>query len=310
MLGGKALELLTPTTGMRVDLPRCLHRRFSRTTCRRCADVCPAAALVVEQGPRIEPALCTECRLCEAACPTGALSGDERAIGALATALAEHPRPILGCRRDGVQAHVHTGCLGFLETEGLLALALFFPAGLTLNLTRCEGCRSAGMLPALTGAAEKLRQIPGIPGAGRLRLARTAAELDFREAALSRREFFTFLRKRSTDAASVAAARLQNAPEPASGGRKSLPARRRLLLRALPLLSPEVRSPLETRLFSSLSFGPTCTRCTGCAGICPTGALAARGDESPRPVFTPQLCIDCSLCAEFCRKSGIAKSSS
>lgn len=309
MLGGKALELLTPTAGIRVDLPRCVHRRFSRTGCRRCAQACPSGAIVIAQGPRIDPALCTGCRLCEAACPAGALTGDERVIGALAKALAEHPRPVLGCRAPGVSAHVHTGCLGFLETEGLLALLLFFPDGLTLNLTRCEGCRGSGMLAALAGAAEKLRQLPGDPWADRLRLARTAEALDYREAALSRREFFTFLRRRSSEAASVAAARLQSAPEPAGGGHKILPARRRLLLRALPLLAPEVRSELEARLFPSLTFGPTCTACTGCAGICPTGALAASADDPPRPVFNPPLCTGCSLCTEFCRKRGIAAAS-
>lgn len=309
MLGGKALELLTPATGIQVDLSRCVHRRFSRTDCRRCAHACPSGALAVEQGPRIDPALCNGCRLCEAACPAGALAGDERAIGALVKALAEHPRPVLGCRAAGVEAHVHTGCLGFLEAEGLLALALFFPAGLTLNLTRCGGCPGSDMLPTLVGAVEKLRQLPGDPGADRLHLARTPAGLDYREAALSRREFFTFLRKRSTDAATLAATRLQNAPEPAAGGRKSLPARRRLLLRALPLLAPEVRSQLEAQLFPTLTFSPACTGCTGCTGICPTGALATSADDPPCPVFTPRLCTGCSLCAEFCRKGGIARSS-
>ncbi len=307
MLGGKALELLTPTTGIRVDLPRCLHQRFSRTSCRRCEQACPSGALAIDKGPRIDPALCSGCRRCEAACPTGALSGDERALGALATAIAEHPRPVLGCRGTGVEAHVHTGCLGFLETESLLAFALLFPDGLTLNLTQCEVCPNAGITQQLEAALEVLRNLPGDPGANRLRLVRTKAELGFREAALSRREFFTFLRKRSTDAASIATARLQNTPESANGGRKSLPARRRLLLRALPLLSAEVRSRLEAQLFPSLTFGPTCTSCTGCAGICPTGALAASPDDPPRPLFNPRLCIDCSLCAEFCRKGGIVR---
>jgi len=305
MLGGKAFELLTPTIGIKAELSHCLYRRFARTTCRHCVDICPAAAIDLDNGPRIDPERCTACRLCEAACPTGALSGDERSIGALAKALSEHPHPVLGCRAAGVQAHVHTGCLGFLDTEALLALAIFFPAGLTLNCTRCDDCPGAGMLPTLTASVESLRQLPGGPWLERVRLARAPAEIGFREAALSRREFFTFLRKRSADTASIAANRLQSTPEPPPGGRKKLPPRRRLLLSALPLLGGEARARLEALLFPSLTFIASCTSCTGCAGICPTGALTASDDEPPRPVFNPRLCTGCSLCAEFCRKRGI-----
>lgn len=308
MLGGKALELLTPVTGIKAELSHCLYQRFARSGCQRCAKACPTAAIALDNGPRIDARRCTACRLCEAACPAGALSGDDRPLATLAKALAEHPRPVLGCRAPGVQAHVHTGCLGFLDTEALLALAIFFPAGLTLNCTRCESCPGAGMLPALTAAVESLRHLPGGPWPERVRLARTPAELGFREASLSRREFFTFLRKCSADTASIAATRLQSTPEPPVGGRKNLPARRRLLLRALPLLGEEERARIEAQLFPALTFTKSCTGCTGCAGICPTGALTASDDEPPRPVFNPRLCTDCSLCIEFCRKRGIEPS--
>lgn len=308
MLGGKALELLTPTIGIKVEPSLCLSRRFARSTCRRCVDICPASAISFDNGPRIDPERCTACRLCEAACPTGALSGDERPVGALAKALSEHPRPVLGCRTDGVQAHVNTGCLGFLGTEALLALAIFFPDGLTLNCTRCESCPGAGMLPALTAAVDSLRNLSGGPWLERVRLARTPAELGFQEASLSRREFFAFLRKRSADTASVAAARLQSTSEPLTGGRKNLPARRRLLLRALPLLGEQERARLEVRLFPAMIFTATCTGCTGCTGICPTGALTASDNQPPRPLFNPHFCTDCSLCVQFCRKRGIEPS--
>lgn len=305
MLGEKTLELLTPRDNLRVDPARCLHRRFARTSCRRCSQACPTGAMEVQDGPRVDPARCTGCRLCEGVCPTGALKGDERSVEALATALSEHPHPVLGCRAQGVDAHVHTGCLGFLETEALLALAVFFPDGITLNCTRCEGCASADMLPPLSAEVEKAGQLRGGHWSERLCLARTPDDLVFREATLSRREFFTFLGRRSVDTASVAVARLQNTPEPLTGGRKSLPPRRRLLLRALPFIAAEDSGLLEEQLFPSLAFGPTCTGCTGCVGICPSGALAVSAEDPPRPEFRPKLCTDCNLCVEFCRKSGI-----
>lgn len=306
MLAKKALELLLPSGDIEFDLSRCLHRRFSRSSCQKCVQACPTGALSIGKGPCHNPALCTGCRRCEGACPTGAPRGDARDLGDLAAVLAEHPRPVLGCRAPAVEAHVHTGCLGFLEVEGLLALSLFFPDGLTLNLSRCEDCRNANMLLSMLEALCQVQQLVGSEGAKRLQLARSSAEVGYREGILSRRQFFDFLRKKSAETISLAAARLQNAPDSLAGGHKHLPARRRLLLRALRYASPELRDRLEKNLFPSVSFRPTCTGCTGCAGICPTGSLSSTEDEPPRPQFTASLCTGCSLCAEFCRKKGLS----
>lgn len=304
MLGGKALELLTPATGIRADQSRCVHRRFSRASCRLCAQACPSGAMAVEKGARIDPALCTACRRCEAVCPTGALQGDERDLSSLASSLAQFPEPVLGCRIPGVQAHVHTECLGFLQMEGLLALALFFPEGLTLNLTLCRGCRNEGIVQGLEAALAEMRTLPGDLGGGRLRLARSGEDLRYREIDLSRREFFTFLRRRSADAVTLAATRLQQAPPPDASS-KALPAQRRLFLRALSLVPTQVRQEVEGRVFPNLQFGSACTGCTGCAGICPTGAITTAEADPPRPVYLRHLCTGCGLCAEFCRKGGI-----
>jgi ferredoxin len=305
MLGEKALDILTPAACIQVDLTRCVHRRFSRTSCRRCAEACPSGALRIEKGPLIDGALCTNCRRCESVCPTGALRGDEREIGDLASSLAQSPRPVLGCRMQGVQAHVHTGCLGFLDVEGLLALGLLFPEGLTLNLTRCRECSNSAILPGLEKAAEEVRRLLGGSAGKGLRLAGTDRELRYQEVNLSRREFFTFMRRRSADTASLAATRLQQAPPKPDGSRKILPTQRRLLLRALPLLPSDIRRDVEDALFPLLHFGQICTGCTGCAGMCPTGAITGSAADPPQPVFFRHFCTDCRLCADFCRKGGI-----
>lgn len=305
MLGGKVIELLTPASGMQLDLPRCVRRRFARSQCRACAQACPTGALTIDQDPYIDPNLCTACRRCEAACPTGALRGDERDLSALATSLAQSPRPVLGCRAPQVQAHVHTGCLGFLEIEGLLALSAFFPDGLDLNLTRCQQCPNGGIVPELDTTMERLQSLGEASNGGRLRLVKKPEVLQFQEIDLSRREFFAFLRKRSTETATVAANRLQQAQQSLDGRRKSLPAQRRLLLRALPLLPKDLRRQVESELLPDLQFGPNCTDCTGCAGICPTGAISTSTTDPPKPIFLRHFCTNCRLCAEFCRKGGI-----
>lgn len=305
MLGGKALEMLAPASGMQIELSRCVHRRFARTQCRACAEVCPSGALRVDRDPSIDPARCTHCRRCETVCPTGALRGDERDHCAHASTLASFPQPVLGCHQPDIQAHARTACLGFLEVEGLLALSLLFPEGLSLNLSRCQHCVNGGMVPELEAAATQAERLAQGSGA-RVRLVKRAEELQFREIDLSRREFFTFLRKRSADSVSLAANRLQQTQQSFDGRKKNLPSQRRLLLRALPLLPQELRQQVEAELFPDLRFGPTCTGCTGCAGICPTGAIMADKGDPPRPVFLRHFCTNCKLCAEFCRKTGIS----
>jgi ferredoxin len=308
MFADKAIELLVPANDLRVNPVLCTHRRFGRSRCRRCADACMSGAMeVAADGPRRDPARCTGCRRCEAVCPTGAVQGEERELATLVAALAEHTNPVLGCRREGVAAHVHTGCLGFLEWEALLALALFFPQGLALNLSRCRECPNGAATALVEEALAAVRRLPGNPAGERLRLALAPHALGYREASLSRREFFGFLRRRSADAATAAAVRLQERPLLPDGRRKGLPPRRRLLLQGLNLLPPEVRMPVAARLFPARAFTATCSACTGCAGICPTGALATDAGDPPTPVFRPQLCCSCGLCTEFCRKQGVAR---
>lgn len=299
------IDLLTPVSGMQIEPSRCLHRRFSRTVCRACAEVCPNSALTLDRDPHIDPALCTVCRRCEAACPTGCLQGDDRDIATLAVALARVAEPILGCHEPGVQAHARTGCLGFLDAEALLALCLVLPKGLTLNLTRCHGCRNAGVVDALQGAAAALRDGACAANIEALRLVEKPEELHFSEVDLSRRGFFTLLRTRSADTVQKAAQRLQGVPQPAVGNRKTLPARRQLLLHGLTLAPGEVSRSVAQALFAKVEFTAMCSACTGCIGICPTGAIQPAGEDGCPPVFAPGLCVACGSCQAFCRKQGV-----
>lgn len=303
MIGETVLDLLAPASALRVDRLRCLHRRFARSRCRRCADACPQDALTVADGVHIDASRCHGCRLCEATCPAGALCGDERELTQLAGVLAEHPQPVLGCRRDGVVAHGRSGCLGFLEEEGLLALALLFPAGVTLNLSRCAGCDKSATVDRLAAALGAIRALPGMAETVSLRLATTEPVLAGEGVDLSRRAFFTFLGRRSQETAvKVVAQQFQSEP---TLRQKFLPARRRLLLQGLKRLPPAARDVLEAQIFPSHVFTSSCTACTGCVGICPTGALTVSEDEPLRPVFDPRLCTGCGSCSEFCRKAGV-----
>jgi ferredoxin len=298
------LELLTDGGVPRLHPGRCLRGRFARSACRRCADACAKNAIDCTEGlPVVRAAACTGCALCQSACPSGAL-GEPDALNRLLDALGDRPQPVIGCSQPGVRAHARIPCLGLLDPEALLALAILFPGGLTFDLTRCAACPNAAVVPVLRRQLTSLAALPDFP-AGRLRLAETEAELGFREDALSRREFFTFFRKRSAAAAGTALRQLQP-PLPESYGAKRLPAGRRLLLRALPLLPLPLRSAAAEQFFPIIVFGPECSRCTACVGICPTGALATSADDPPHPVFEPSFCTGCAACTEFCRRQASA----
>ncbi|HAD04149.1 MAG: hypothetical protein A2005_09345 [Desulfuromonadales bacterium GWC2_61_20] len=303
MIEGTVLDLLVPATGIEIDSLRCLHRRFARSRCRFCADACPSGAMKLEAGPLLDARRCTSCRRCEAACPVGAVRGDESATERLAVALSEHQQPVLGCRREGVTAQVRTGCLGFLEGEWLLTLALLFPAGITLNLSQCGRCDKTGTAERLEAALKGIRRLPGMAGRVMLHLATEDVSLAGEEVDLSRRAFFSFLGRSSQETAVQAVAR-QLQPEPTLR-QKQLPVRRRHLLQALNRLSIADRDALGREIFPAVSFTPSCTGCTGCVGICPTGAIGISDDEPLRPVFNPRLCTGCGLCREFCRKGGV-----
>ncbi len=302
-----ALRLLAPGGGVRIDVTACVRTRYSASRCSDCADACPEDAIAHAPLPRLDAGRCIACRLCEAACPTGAIAGDDRGLAALAKELAKTPNPVLGCRVPGVHANVHTGCLGFLDAEGLVALGLALPAGLTLNLTRCKDCVNAAVVGRLESAAAQAAAAPGGAAPARVRLVTESKQLAFQESGVSRREFFSLTGRRAAQAASSAAGLDHPLPSPTSfGERKNLPAGRRLLLEQLAPMPAAERRAADAALFPDLAFGAACTNCMGCVGMCPTGAIATSRSDPPRPVFVASLCTACGVCAEFCSVKAIA----
>lgn len=303
MLPNPALKILLAHQGLKLERSRCVQHRFKPAGCDRCFKVCPTGAIRwTDDGLFWEQADCQHCLLCVAVCPTAALSAKELLFVQVIKKLAAEKKPVLACGGQPATAgHVRLPCLGLLGSpELLLVLSLALGRSYNLNLTRCGDCPNAAILPYLKTAAAQVGKI-----SDNARLIYAEQDLDFHEAGVSRREFFSMLRRSSEVAVCSLADQLYELPE-RSFGDKSLPSRRLLLLQILKQLPTHKRTELAARLFPAMEISSdSCSGCSGCVGLCPTGALHPAGTTGKPPSFVAQNCTECGLCTAFCKSDSI-----
>lgn len=306
--GASPLNLLTPGAVIACDRSRCLRHRFSPSGCRLCMEVCPHDAIAWDEaaGLQRDQRVCRGCLLCAAICPTGALTPNEISLVGLLQQLSEVGQPVLACStRPAGQGHARLPCLGLLaDPELLLAIQLLLDKPLKLNLTGCAECQNAAICAPLKDACAQLQAL-GLEDLKMIHLVMAASEIDFKEKAVSRRELFSLFRSKTRQGAATALERIRRAP-----GRifrdKALPSGRTLLLKVLECLPDRQLAARVASVFPKLEWSKDCTGCTGCVGICPTGALTAAEASGDPPDFLSKLCTDCRLCMEFCRHSAIS----
>ncbi len=303
MLPNPALKMLLAHQGLKVERSRCVQHRYKPTDCDRCFKICPSGAIRwTDDGLHWEESDCQRCLLCVAVCPTGALVARELPFVHTLKKLAAEDRPVLACSgRPSTVGHARLHCLGLLcNPELLLASSLALGRPFQLNLTECRECPNAVMLPYLKISAEQVSE-----SVAHAQLIEQTTDLDYHEKSVSRREFFSLLRRQSKVAAHSLADALQEMPD-RSFGDKALPARRMLLLQLLKRLSDDQRVDLTGRLFPTIDFsGDECTGCTGCVGLCPTGAMLPPAMQGQPPKAHVQNCTECDLCTAFCSSDAI-----
>ena len=303
-LGGHALKALTPQTAVTVDRSRCVRHRCKRNECRKCLDACPVDAITWdEQGLQVSPKDCTQCLSCLSKCPTSALQSPELFLLQVFVDLANHSRPVLGCNHyPDIKTHAQLSCLGFLsQPELMLLLGLVFKEGVQINLTCCADCPNGHIIDGVHAAYDRLATL--IPG-HKVTLASERGSLKYQPASLSRRELFGFFRERSTRTANVMVERLQVNSRLQSYGSKQVPLVRTMLLKAMETM-PEIQQRVTEQFFGQISLTETCTACSGCVGVCPTGAIDPAEESKSPPVFDRNLCVGCGSCQAFCRKQGV-----
>lgn len=282
-----------------IDSSRCLRMRFNESRCRRCIDICPHGAVILDDGLSIDPELCRGCLLCTTVCPAGALEQSNDFFACLSQ-LSRVPEPILGCIHTKKCSNAAVACLGGLSEEHLLILCQLLSGELTLNLTACSNCPNKPMIPLLR------QRLAALSGAGltdtgcRTALAESAQDLHYHDESVDRRSFFrSFRNSLLKSAAVILSAGNKQTEQHTAYSQKRLPIRRELLNLTTGRLSPELRSLVLERYEHRIAISCSCTACQGCVAICPTGALLNDSPDAP-PQFDSQRCTGCGLCAEFC----------
>jgi len=283
---------------LRIDHSRCLRTRFSGSSCRLCAAVCPHAAVALDDMLSINPDLCTGCLLCTAHCPVGAVEPAGSFAACLAQ-LSRVPEPVLGCIRTKEKSHAFLSCLGGLSDEHLVALCHSLPGEVALNLTACSDCPNSKSPADLGNRLEQLSNAGVLEGGARLVMVASAKELRYRDETVNRRSFFKSLRSSLFQSAAVVLnSTVEHDEQRSAYAEKRLPARRKLL-NEVRSNSPELAKRMARAFDWRVSFDDSCTRCQGCVAICPTGALK-NGLCDGEPVFDQLLCTGCGVCREFC----------
>ncbi len=193
-------------TGSRDDLvldaSRCLQMRFSDSSCRRCAVICPHGAVTLDGGLAINPEVCRGCLLCTSVCPVGALEQNGDFYACLAK-LSKVPEPVLGCIRTKECSNATLACLGGLSEEHLLALYHTLAGKLTVNLSLCSGCPNSAMISTLRQRLDALSAARLSYSNCRIEIAESVQEIHYSDESVDRRGFFKSFRTSLFSSAAV-----------------------------------------------------------------------------------------------------------
>lgn len=290
---------------------RCVRMRFNRNTCSRCIAICAAAAISLDNGIMINGEKCTGCMLCVSECPSDCLSAAGEDFTVLLAKLRKTeksvPACVLGCKtvRNG-SAHVKTCCLGVLSEEHLIALMGHLHKPLYLDLSECGTCRNSSTREKLRMRLESIRTKAAIDFGNKILLTEQKENLIVEDVSLDRRGFFQALKNMTfTQAAELLDDKHENIPVAYS--EKRAPLKRQLLGAAVKNLSETKVTAILNSYAFTLEAGPSCTACSACVGMCPSGALKVKKDaDGAALLFNSSLCSGCALCKDFCPEQAVS----
>lgn len=269
-----------------IDADRCVHGLCATASCRKCADACPASALVIDdEALGIDAEACDGCGLCAPACPEGAITF---ATGTLQPLLAEGDRvALVACERAGLApGRGVVPCLHAIGDRDVIALADRGSGSIVAASGECAACarHSAATLHAAVDRANLLRASLAQPPVALVVLG--ASEWDRRRAGAAPPRI-------SVDEGRRALFGLR--------GRSLLPDRS-------PTASANPSPVRRLFRFVPVIDAAACTGCDACARLCPHRAIELGRGADGRLGYSlsGERCTGCGLCVDVCETRAVA----
>ncbi|MHB8880580.1 MAG: 4Fe-4S binding protein [Thermodesulfovibrionales bacterium] len=315
MLKDKLIDRALGSAGLpvTVDRSRCMRMRFDRNECPVCTSNCHAGAITIDDEIVIDTNKCTQCMVCVSECPAdcfNAKDGDFFGILVRLRNLKESvPCPVLGCKAvSGTNAHEKTACLGSLSDEHFIALNRFMDRPVKLNLTECKRCKNSFIIDTLKERIAGIRETTAIDVSERVILIENMADLRFEAASYDRRGFFSAVKNMAFLGASGFLGK-EESDVVQSYSLKMAPLKRDILNTTLRKMDKDIAARILREYAFSIRADVSCDNCFSCVGMCPTGALKCRREDSEAGLlFNSSLCNGCALCRDFCPNRSIALS--
>jgi len=214
---------------------------------------------------------------------------------------------VLGCKTaSGIDAHEKTLCLGAFSDEHLIAISFFVDKPVRLNLTSCAKCGNSFIVDTLKERIAAIKEDAGIDVSEKIVMVEDESDLLFEEVSYDRRGFFSAMKNLTfLQAAGLFVNDERDAVQCYS--QKKLPLKRDILNTIIRKVTDKVTAG---RLLQEYAFtikaDASCDNCFSCIGMCPTGALKNRRDETGSELlFNPSMCYGCALCRDFCHNKSI-----
>ncbi len=284
--------------------------------CRSCILVCPDKAIFPEaEGIRIENHLCSGCSICNSACPSEAIHFTWMLPGNLSSEIRKKKTEI-SCKKVSDPDSAKVPCLGALTLNLLAGLCLEFGT-ITLNVSQCPSCRFGQYcLSQITGLLyriNKFNNILNIPDTALyLKLNQKVNSLKLKQFT-SRKQIFSAISSQVSGKLKMSAANIIYTQSDVIPEEVQFPDRAFFIsifsgYKSLTnCLKKQKNDPVE--LAPLRKTDKTCTLCTICSDLCPSGALSRNTTEEKNQLFFNWTkCLNCKVCINVCPSGSISQS--